>query len=88
VEAAVGAVSFDAKWVANEETTGDREDVGASLCTKYRGAVVMALGRGSRRRLCRHLRGRRCVRRLNGRRRDRFRSRACAMMSKDFHLRR
>jgi hypothetical protein len=31
VEAAVGAVSFDAKWVADEETAGDREDVGASL---------------------------------------------------------
>jgi hypothetical protein len=31
VEAAVGAVSFDAKWVANEETAGGREGVGAPL---------------------------------------------------------
>ena len=31
MEAAVGAVSFDAKWVANEETAGGREDVGAPL---------------------------------------------------------
>jgi hypothetical protein len=31
VEAAVGVVSFDAKWVANEETAGDREDVCAPL---------------------------------------------------------
>ena len=31
VEAAVGAVSFDAKWVANQETARDREDVCAPL---------------------------------------------------------
>jgi hypothetical protein len=31
VEAAVGAVSFDAKWVANRETAGAREYVCAPL---------------------------------------------------------
>lgn len=31
MEAAVGTVSFDAKWVANEEIAEDREDIGASL---------------------------------------------------------